>query len=119
MSRASVAGKAVFAVAAIAGLLACGTEPRSTVSPDSALAAELGFIRGPRVARAMVEARLGAPEFSYESGRIVSYTLLDDKGRLSQTRGFSCYALMIEYDRDGVIAHHALLRHASPRCQAK
>jgi hypothetical protein len=109
-------------LAAVVGLLSvafvgCSGPARSALGPEDALTAELGFVRGGNVTRGMIEARLGAPTATYEGGRIVSYMVFDDKGRLSLTYGGDCYAVMIEYASDAVVARHALIKSGSVRCR--
>jgi hypothetical protein len=100
-------------------LSGCEGPPRSAVTPESALLDQLGFIRGDRVGRATVEARLGVPGATYEGGLVVSYTLFYSQGRFSLDSGpagSECYALMIQYSQDGLIARHSLVHQGSVAC---
>lgn len=112
---ATAALAALAAMAATVAGCAGAPAPREPVDPDAPLAAALGFVRD-GVPQALVVDRLGPPTCSYESGRIVSYTVYDDDGRLSRDRGSACFALVVEYAPDGRIARHALVRQGSVRC---
>lgn len=103
-------GRRVLVVIALALLAACAS--RGAVS-DPAVLAQLGFLNGPDVTRAYVEARLGLPSETFEGGSVTSYRLYMVNGRLTTffDRAMSArYALLLHYDADGRLARHALAR---------
>lgn len=90
-------------------LAACATRGTEPDTPQNA--ARLGFLGSP-VARHEVEARLGRPSATYESGRVVSYLVymhdggLTTEGRLHADR----FELMLEYGPDDRVVRRALVR---------
>lgn len=120
-------------LALISLLAACAAR---TVVDDPGMIAHLGFLNGMDVRRAHVEARLGTPAAIYEDGTVVSYTLYLNNNILSSAPSKSVqehesrrspegpvglrdpaggtldpqYALLLEYDANGRLVRHALLR---------
>jgi hypothetical protein len=96
-------------VACVALLMGCVT--RGPVD-DPALIRKLGFLEAGGATRSEVEARLGAPVHTYESGRIATYTIGEREGHLSTdpSRYSTTYTLVIEYAPDGTIARRSLVR---------
>jgi hypothetical protein len=108
-----VALRRFLGLVAIAAVSACAS--RGAVD-DPAAIAQLGFLNGPDVTRAYVEARLGAPSTTYEGGAVASYTLFMKNDRLATTVDGNPgmisgrYALLLHYDADGRLVRRALTR---------
>jgi hypothetical protein len=97
-------------VVATAALAACAA--RGLVEEPETIA-RLGFLNGPDIRRADVEARLGAPAAIYEDGKVVSYSLYMSRDGLSVTGsplGTEQYSLVLEYGTDGRVVRRALTR---------
>jgi hypothetical protein len=79
---------------------------------DPALIGKLGFLEPGAAARGEVEARLGPPEHTYESGRIATYTIGEREGHLTTSPPVysTTYTLVIEYAPDGTVARRSLVR---------
>jgi hypothetical protein len=109
----------IVLTAALTGVLCGCASPRVAVDPESSLQRQLGFIRSDDTTRTYVQARLGEPVSSYESGRIVSYALYwrDNHFTLPDPAGSECFGLVIAYGDDDRIARYALVRMGSNRCR--
>jgi hypothetical protein len=96
-------------VACVALLTGCVT--RGPVD-DPGLLAKLGFLQPGGPTRTEVEARLGPPEHTYESGRIATYAVGEREGHLTTDlpRNSTTYTLVIEYAPDGTIARRSLVQ---------
>jgi len=100
-----------WAIAVVLGAsvgLVAGCATRGPVD-DPAIIAKLGVIRPGGANRAEVEARLGPPERTYESGRVAIYLVGERDGRLSTASDVPKYTLVIEYAPDGAIVRRALV----------
>ena len=95
-------------------LVGSGCASSRGVVQDADVTGRLGFLNGPGLTRADVEARLGGATAHYEKDSVVSYPVYVGRdGRLTTTLADARaprYTLMLEYAPDGHVRRHALLR---------
>ncbi len=92
-------------------LLMSGCVYRSAVT-DRAILDQLGLLQAGTATRSVIEARLGPPEQTYESGSISAYRLTQVDGLLvsrAPARKQAYYWLMLEYGVDDFLIRRSLV----------
>lgn len=126
-------GRRILVVLVVASAIAsCGTPPhRDRKFDDRELNAVVGFLATPGVSRAVVEARIGPPRSTFESGRVVAYRfafvrrhtpapsfpgsrpygddVLEWQSQPRSAKGATGPQVMIEYDDDGKVLRFNIL----------
>lgn len=75
-----------------------------------------GFIRDGRTTQQEVWDRLGSESSTYENGSVLIYHVyLKEDGRMGMGGEGPCHALVLVFDKDGVLERHGLVKHGCRR----